>query len=288
MSVVPDRGSPTMNTGISLSSPKPRTRPKKSGVQAAIIRLTKDSCSCGSYSRPRRAIGQLQGVARGGAGRPRRTRPARPGRGPVRSATTCLLRPSAPLARRRQNPAAVTAAAQPGPLQEVCRPGVRPICNARRRTADCAATQRRTTLPPPRDRPAPLSAAQVAVGLGIVGLQFQGPAVAGDRFSEIPLILETAPQTAVRLGSSGFNCTARADGQGSSSFPCSRKALPRLTWASAQSGRAVRARTYVLHGELAIAALGVDDAQQMPGVGLRGLGRENPPIDLSAACKRPA
>ena len=41
MSVVPDRGSPTMNTGSSLSNPKPRTRPKNSGVQTAIIWVTK-------------------------------------------------------------------------------------------------------------------------------------------------------------------------------------------------------------------------------------------------------
>ena len=33
--------------------PKPRTRSKKSGVQTAIMWLTEDSCSCGSYSRPR-------------------------------------------------------------------------------------------------------------------------------------------------------------------------------------------------------------------------------------------
>ena len=43
MSVVPDRGSPTTNTGSSLSKPKPRTRWKKSGVQTAIIRVTNDS-----------------------------------------------------------------------------------------------------------------------------------------------------------------------------------------------------------------------------------------------------
>ena len=36
-SVVPDRGSPTTNTGSSLSNPKPRTRAKKSGVQTSII-----------------------------------------------------------------------------------------------------------------------------------------------------------------------------------------------------------------------------------------------------------
>ena len=45
MSVVPDRGSPTINTGRSLSTPKPRTRWKKSGVEALIIRVARNSCS---------------------------------------------------------------------------------------------------------------------------------------------------------------------------------------------------------------------------------------------------
>ena len=40
MSVVPERGSPTTNTGSSLSNPKPRTRWKKSGVQTVVIRVT--------------------------------------------------------------------------------------------------------------------------------------------------------------------------------------------------------------------------------------------------------
>ena len=63
ISVVPDRGSPTTNTGSSLSNPKPRTRSKKSAVQAAIMRSTKTACPFGSYSWPRAPRGQLQRVA---------------------------------------------------------------------------------------------------------------------------------------------------------------------------------------------------------------------------------
>ena len=46
-------------------------------------------------------------------------------------------------------------AAQPGPAPEVCRPGVPPICNVRRRTGNCAATRRGRSLPRPEDRPSP-------------------------------------------------------------------------------------------------------------------------------------
>ena len=41
---------------------------------------------------------------------------------------------------------------------------------------------------------------QVAVRLGIVRLQFQCPAVAGDRFVQLPLVLEGIAQVVVRLG----------------------------------------------------------------------------------------
>ena len=36
--------------------------------------------------------------------------------------------------------------------------------------------------------------------LGIVGLQLQCPAVAGDRFVQLPLLLQCIAQVAVRLG----------------------------------------------------------------------------------------
>ena len=112
MSVVPDRGSPTTNTGSSLSNPKPRTRWKKSAVQAAIIRATRTRTladrtpgrACATRTVAWRCPGQ-------GARQPRHTRPARPGRGPGRSATTNVVRPSTPLARRRQNPAPASGAA---------------------------------------------------------------------------------------------------------------------------------------------------------------------------------
>ena len=42
--------------------------------------------------------------------------------------------------------------------------------------------------------------AQVVVCLGIVRLQFQCPAVAGDRFLQLPLVLQRIAQVAVRLG----------------------------------------------------------------------------------------
>ena len=64
MSVVPDRGNPTTNTGSSLSNPKPRTRWKKSGVQTAIIRVTSRLVLSRVVLLAALApLGQLQGVA---------------------------------------------------------------------------------------------------------------------------------------------------------------------------------------------------------------------------------
>ena len=53
-SVVPDRGSPTTNTGQLRSPSRNRGRAGRNRAsQTAIIRVTSDSCSCGSYSWPR-------------------------------------------------------------------------------------------------------------------------------------------------------------------------------------------------------------------------------------------
>ena len=54
--------------------------------------------------------------------------------------------------------------------------------------------------------------AQVVVRLGKVRLQFQGPAVAGDRFVQLPLVLQGSAQVVVRLGKVGlqFQCPAVA------------------------------------------------------------------------------
>jgi hypothetical protein len=57
---------------------------------------------------------------------------------------------------RPSNPAPpATGAAQPDRSPEVCRPGVPPICNARRRSGNLAATRRGSSLPRPEDRPSP-------------------------------------------------------------------------------------------------------------------------------------
>ena len=112
---------------------------------------------------------------------------------------------------------------------------------------------------------------QVAVGLGIVRFEFQCPAEAGERFVQLPLVLESRAQIEVRLGMvrPQFQCPAETGdrlvqlplllqgtaqvavglgivrlqfqrpavaGDRPSSFPWSFKALPRLPWTSAQSG----------------------------------------------------
>ena len=51
--------------------------------------------------------------------------------------------------------------------------------------------------------------AQVVVCLGIVRLQFQCPAVAGDRFVQFPLVLEGRPRLLCASAKSGFSSSAR-------------------------------------------------------------------------------
>jgi uncharacterized membrane protein AbrB (regulator of aidB expression) len=51
--------------------------------------------------------------------------------------------------------------------------------------------------------------AQVVVCLGKVGLQFHRPAVAGDRFVQLSLVLQGIAQVVVCLGKSGFSSRAR-------------------------------------------------------------------------------
>ena len=75
---------------------------------------------------------------------------------------------------------------------------------------------------------------QVAVRLGIVRLQFQGPAVAGDRFVQLPLVLEGDAQVAVCLGIVRLQFQGPAvAGDRFVQLPWSFKALPRLLCASA-------------------------------------------------------
>ena len=73
--------------------------------------------------------------------------------------------------------------------------------------------------------------------LGKVRLQFQCPAVAGDRFVQLSLVLQGVAQVVVGLGivRLQFQCPAAA-GDRFVQLPCSLSATPRLLWASAKSG----------------------------------------------------
>ena len=50
---------------------------------------------------------------------------------------------------------------------------------------------------------------QVAVRRGVVRLYCQRPAIAGDRFVQVPLVLERVAQVVLRLGKVGSSCSAR-------------------------------------------------------------------------------
>ena len=95
-------------------------------------------------------------------------------------------------------------------------------------------------------RPAPLvgqCTPQIAVRLGAAGLQFQGPAVAGNRFVQLPLGLERIAQVVVRLGIVRFQFQGPAvAGNRFVQLPWSFNALPRLLCSSAKSGFSSKAR----------------------------------------------
>ena len=76
--------------------------------------------------------------------------------------------------------------------------------------------------------------AQVVVGLGMVRLQFQCPAVAGDRFVQLSLVPQGDAQVVVGLGivRLQFQCPAVA-GDRFVQLPLACNAMPRLVWASA-------------------------------------------------------
>ncbi len=85
------------------------------------------------------------------------------------------------------------------------------------------------------------------MGLGILRLQLQCPAVAGDRLVQLPLLFQGSAQVGMGLSPVGLHR------QGATDAPC---------------------------GSLRIAGLAVDHAQQKPRAGLVRRDRENLPADL--------
>ena len=67
------------------------------------------------------------------------------------------------------------------------------------------------------------------MGLGIVGLEFQRPAVAGDRLVQLPLVLQRIAQVAVCLGKVRLQLQRPAvAGDRFVELPLVLQALPRL------------------------------------------------------------
>ena len=269
MSVVPDRGSPTTNTGSSLSKPKPRTRAKNSGVQTAIIRVTRNSYSCGSYSSAAFApIGLLQRIAAievlGSLGilAPRIEDLSQ---SEVQQQSLCvrqllaggrtllqqaalrsqilLRKPAAQELRQLVMCEGEAGVVPQGGAEGIFRalkiasllqiaPQVAVSLGIIRLQFQCPALA--------GDRFVRISLllegnAQVVVCLGIVRLQFQGPAAAGDRFVQLPLFLEDNAQVVVPFGivRLQFQRPAVAGKRFVQFRPAPASTLPRLLWASA-------------------------------------------------------
>ena len=109
--------------------------------------------------------------------------------------------------------------------------------------------------------------------LGIVRLQFQRPAVAGDRFVQLPLVLQRIAQVVVRLGivRLQFQCPAVAGdrfgnpAQGTIRFP---QVVVEGSHIPFQPDRP----SDVLDGDLVLAHLVGNHAEKMPRIGMIRLG----------------
>ena len=106
-------------------------------------------------------------------------------------------------------------------------------------------------------------------GLGIVRLQFQCPAVAGERFVQLPLVLRRIAQVVVRLGivRLQFQCPAVAGDRFVQTSPGPGRIAQVVMEGShvpLQSDRS----TYVLDGNFELAHLGSNHAQKMQRVGM--------------------
>ena len=84
---------------------------------------------------------------------------------------------------------------------------------------------------------------QIVVGFGKIRLQFQRPPVTGDRFGGPAQLRQRVAQVALRLGMAGFSSSARwKQPIASSAWPWFSRRSPRLLWASTKSPFSSRAR----------------------------------------------
>ena len=317
MSVVPDRGSPTTNTGSSLSNPKPLTRWKNSGVQTMVIRVTKDSCRLRVVLLPAPApIRQLQRVAQGamlgglgifaprvqdlGQAESQRYSLGVGQRPRLAGGRTLLQQPTLRGQVLLRKPAAQDLGQCPMRGDEA---GIALQGGAERRFCCLKITHLL------------LNDAQIVVRPGIIGLHFQRPLPAGDRVVELSLFLEGSAQVVMRIDvvRLQLQCPAAADDrflqlplvpQGDAQVVVRlgiiRFQLQRLLVAgdrlgnSAQGGIrqpqvVVEGRhvpiqpdgpSYVFNGNFVFSRLRSNHAQKMERIGMIRLGRENLPVDL--------
>ena len=123
--------------------------------------------------------------------------------------------------------------------------------------------------------------AQVVVCLGKVRLQFQCPAVAGDRFVQLPLVLQRIAQVVVCLGivRLQFQCPAVAgDRFGNPAQGTIR--FPQVVMEGSRIPFQPDRPSNVFDGNLVLAHLVSNHAEKMERIGLIRLDCENLPIDL--------
>jgi hypothetical protein len=116
--------------------------------------------------------------------------------------------------------------------------------------------------------------------LGIVGLQLQCPAVAGNGFVQLPLLLQCIAEVAVRLGivRLQLQCPVVA-GQGFGNPAQGAIRFPQVVVKRSRIPVQLDRPSNVLDGHLVLADLVGNHAEKMNRVGLIRLGLQNLPID---------
>ncbi len=119
------------------------------------------------------------------------------------------------------------------------------------------------------------------MGLGIVRLQFQCPAAAGDRFVQLPLVLQHGAQVVVGLGIVGLQFQGPAAAGNRFGKPVQGTIRSSQVVVEGGRGPVQPDRPLdALDGGLVLARLRSNHAEKMERIGMIRLDRENLPIDL--------
>jgi hypothetical protein len=117
--------------------------------------------------------------------------------------------------------------------------------------------------------------------MDIVRLQLQRPAPAGDRFVQLPLVLQRNAQVVVRLGKVRIQLQCPPVAGDRFGNPAQGTiGAPQVDMEGSRTAVQADRPANVLDGNLVLARLGSDHAEKMNRIGLTRFNLQNPPVDL--------